>query len=372
LRRFDVLIAGGGPAGCAAAITLGRHAAELGVCIADAPRGTPIALGETLPPPAAAMLAQLGLHDRFAADGHARAFRTVSLWGTRQPEANEFLSSVHQHGWRLDRSRFDAMLRARAVETGAHWRSARIAGLAFRDGIWTAACDDGTAITARFAIDATGRAAALARALAHAPRPERLDRLIACIVHFEDCAALHADTTVETFEDGWWLATPLPDGRRLVALMSDSDIVRQLGVADPRRWHARLADTGLIARLVQGGCACAPPRLVAAGTRRQATPPGVPLLAAGDAASSFDPLSSQGIAKALRAGAFAAYAAADFLKGAGTQGLARYRAFADEEFAQYRDTWRRFYRDETRWPERAFWRRRHGDARTVAARRYRA
>ena len=258
------------------------------------------------------------------------------------------------------------------METGAHWRNARVAGLALHDGIWTVACDDGTAIAARFAIDATGRAASLARALPGTPRPERLDRLIACIVHFEDCAAPHADTSVETFEDGWWLATPLPDGRRLVALLSDSDIVRQLGVADPRRWQAKLMDTQLIARAVRNGKPCAPPRLVPAGTRRQAIPLGLPLLAAGDAAASFDPLSSQGIAKALRAGAFAAYAAADFLESRGVQGLARYRAFADDEFAQYRATWRRIYREETRWPDRSFWRRRHSDPEEVASHRNRA
>src|SRR5258707_5345098 len=77
LRTFDVLIAGGGPAGCAAAIALSRHAPELSVCIADAPRDDAPALGETLPPPAAAMLKQLGVHECFVADGHERAFRTV-------------------------------------------------------------------------------------------------------------------------------------------------------------------------------------------------------------------------------------------------------------------------------------------------------
>ena len=40
----------------------------------------------------------------------------------------------------------------------------------------------------------------------------------------------------------------------------------------------------------------------------------VPLLCVGDAASSFDPVSGQGILKALRSGVFASYAVADWLR----------------------------------------------------------
>lgn len=358
MRTFDVLIAGGGPAGCAAAIALGEHAPELSVCVADAPRADAVTLGETLPPPVAAMLKQLGVYESFVADGHERAFRTVSAWGSPEPDANEFLGHVHQHGWRLDRARFDAMLRKRALEKGAHWTRARVTGLAPGDAGWTAACGDDTPIAARFAIDATGRAAALLRLLPGMPRPQRLDRLIACIVHFEDCASPHADTSVESFEDGWWLATGLPCGKRLVALMSDSDIVRRLRATDPNVWHGRLQETQLARRFVRDGHPCGPPRLVPAGSRYQAAPSGLPLLAAGDAASSFDPLSSQGIVKALRSGAFAAYAAADFLKSGDARNLARYRAFVGDEFAAYCRTWREQYRHETRWRERPFWRRR--------------
>ncbi|HEX4294060.1 MAG TPA: tryptophan 7-halogenase [Rhizomicrobium sp.] len=361
MTTFDILIAGGGPAGCAAAIALGLHAPELSVCIAHAPRGDAVTLGETLPPPAAAMLKQLGVYETFVADGHERAFRTVSAWGSAKPAANEFLGHVHQHGWRLDRPRFDEMLRTRALETGAHWTRARITGLAQGDAGWTAQCDGAAPIAARFAIDATGRGAALLRLLPCMPRPETLDRLIACIVHFENCASPHADTSVESFEDGWWFATGLPCGKRLVALMSDSDIVRRLRAADPNVWHGRLQETQLTRRLVQDGHPCGPPRLVPAGSRYQAAPSGLPLLAAGDAASSFDPLSSQGIVKALRSGAFAAYAAADFLKSGDARNLARYRAFVDGEFAAYRRTWREHYRHEARWRERAFWRRRFLD-----------
>ena len=47
---FDVLIAGAGPAGAAAAISLADFAPSLSVCIADAPATDALRVGETLPP----------------------------------------------------------------------------------------------------------------------------------------------------------------------------------------------------------------------------------------------------------------------------------------------------------------------------------
>jgi hypothetical protein len=76
-------------------------------------------------------------------------------------------------------------------------------------------------------------------------------------------------------------------------------------------------------------------------------------LAIGDAASSFDPLSSQGIAKALRAG----LRAADVIR------TGRDEAYGQQiaaEFERYLETREHFYRIEARWPQHPFWNRRHG------------
>jgi flavin-dependent dehydrogenase len=74
--------------------------------------------------------------------------------------------------------------------------------------------------------------------------------------------------------------------------------------------------------------------------------------------SCCDPISGQGIVKALRSGIFAAYAAADWLRG-DASGLTRYQELAAREFAGYRRTLHRYYRQEMRWPDAPFWLRRH-------------
>lgn len=81
-------------------------------------------------------------------------------------------------------------------------------------------------------------------------------------------------------------------------------------------------------------------------------------LAVGDAASIFDPLSSQGIVKALRSGVYAGYAIADRLLRGDDSGLTRYRRFVQVEFESYASLRADYYRAERRWPDSAFWRRR--------------
>ena len=73
-------------------------------------------------------------------------------------------------------------------------------------------------------------------------------------------------------------------------------------------------------------------------TRCASARPCHPWLAVGDAASRFDPLSSLGIAKALRSGIFASYASGDWLTRADAAGLRRYRLYIRKEFNRYLET----------------------------------
>jgi flavin-dependent dehydrogenase len=81
-------------------------------------------------------------------------------------------------------------------------------------------------------------------------------------------------------------------------------------------------------------------------------------LAAGDAASTFDPLSGQGIFKALHSGILASYAILDWLKGQ-DGGLEIYSALQKAEFKQYLADWKSYYSLEQRWSDARFWKHRH-------------
>lgn len=353
MRRCDVLIAGGGPAGCATALTLREYAPTLHILVANVPPPRRL-LGETLPPPAAALLERLHLIDGFLRDGHTPTYSTRSAWGTERLLAHEFLFAVRQVGWQLDRTRFDALLERTVKDRGAAWCDARVMDIEHTEGGWRAALDDGEALHARFIVDATGRCARLCRKLRL--RRHRIDALTACVVRFASGPSI--DMTVESCADSWWYATALPDGERVLACLSDSDIVRERGWAHGDGWDAGLAATQFV-RTTRCGSSLCTPEVFPANSGQYALPEHLAFLAVGDAVSTLDPLSSQGISKALRSGMLAAYGIADRLLHEDGSGVARYRRFVADEFLEFETARRAFYAQETRWPSQPFWQRRH-------------
>ncbi len=364
MTDFDVLIAGAGPAGCATAISLADFAPKLTTCLLDAGRRDDVRAGETVPPAIKPLLDHLGLWPAFTADGHAPSYRTLSAWGEARLASNEFLFQTQQVGWRLDRPRFDAlMLRSTVARGGAHLCT-KVCELEPHDGGWRVRLDDGTALTVRAVVDATGRSAALARL--RGIRPVRFDRLIGAFMYFDDPTAADRELIIEAVRDGWWYTAVLPGGRRVIALMTDADLARG-SVAERDRWLCALSATEHIAACASRARPVGALGLQGAGSQLLSWDGADTLLSVGDAASSFDPVSGQGIVKALRSAIFASYAMADRLERGDARGLQRYRAFIAAEFADYRRTLREYYAAEQRWPDSAFWQRRHANG---AAARY--
>jgi flavin-dependent dehydrogenase len=160
-----------------------------------------------------------------------------------------------------------------------------------------------------------------------------------------------ATTTVEAAADGWWYTCPLPAGRRVVAVLTDGDLLEPVLRSAPG-FDRRARATTHVGRLLAAGLPTEP-LVVAAGTAYLDPPVGARWLAAGDAAASFDPLSSQGILTAILMGREAARHVDD-----PAAHTARYR----EIVAAYERERRAMYRREERWPTAPFWaRRQSGD-----------
>lgn len=352
MASFDVLIAGSGPAGAAAARTLASVAPQLRVAVVAADRQRRCR-GEVLSPLAQPVLRQLGLWPAFVAQGFSPSHRTLTAWGDAALHANELMLEARGPAWRIDRAQFDGWFASAAC--GAATRlDGRVVDIE-RDGDgWSVDCGDRH--SARLVIDATGRSHALARR--QGGRAKALDRLVAAYAEAADPKQAAPELLVEAFDDGWWYTVALGNGRRAFVCMTDADIARDLRLGTREGWRAALDRTRFASAIAQRVDGLEAPILQPAGGRQAAAPVGFRFLCAGDAASAFDPISGHGVVKAMRSGIFAAYAAADCLVRDDATALPRYGAWIAREAASYAAALREHYGSEPRWADRPFWRRR--------------
>jgi flavin-dependent dehydrogenase len=218
---------------------------------------------------------------------------------------------------------------------------------------WELDLADGQTIAARFVADTTG-SATIARRFCGA-RAVAFDHLVSFGRFFDHDASADPRTVVGAFADGWWYTAALPGGRRFVACMTDGAVARRLRLRDAACWTRLLQEMPLVGGIAEGAKASGPIVARACGSQRLEVAAGADWIAAGDAASRFDPLSSQGITKALRSGVFASYAIGDWLLAGETRGLRRYDRFIRSEFDGYLRTRAQVYGHEQRWPQSEFW-----------------
>jgi flavin-dependent dehydrogenase len=357
---FDVAIAGGGPAGSATALSLRDHYPSLSIVLIEACGYEAVRIGETLPPPARAILEHLGVWETFQKQNHREVHGTAAVWGSASLHDNDFIFMPANVGWHLDRAAFDRMLAREAERSGVTLiQNARVRDAKRVDNQWQLTLSAGPALSARFVVDATGGNAALAPRFG--ARFIETDSLVGIAGFFESGDLNNADprTMVEAFEDGWWYTAALPDGRRLTACMTDADLARGMRLHEAKEWDRKLAALPNLGSRSSLSKQHGPIVVRSASSRLLEPVAGEHWLAVGDSASRFDPLSSQGIIKALRSGVFASYAIGDLLTKNDESGLRRYRRLVADEFKSYSEVRRKYYQEEQRWPRSEFWRRRH-------------
>ena len=379
---WDVVIVGSGPAGSATAITLAKYGQRV---LLVEKRGSPgLKLGESLPP------ASIGLVKHFLGDAGGSEQRlpglfstagNVSLWASERADIADFFFTPTGHGLCIDRLVFDEALRANAVAAGAtllkgvsFQSCARIADGSFN---WQLTCISDAGMRqdrARYLVDCSGRQALVARTLG-VPTVDNDDRLFAYAQWFS-CAGNDDDcyTRIEAAPDGWWYSNRLPsadgdDTVRLVVFHSDKDLPAARLAASRQGFDRLLADSMHIAPLLRakGYHPWGTIRGAPANSQRLRDFCGDAWIAVGDAAQAYDPLSSQGIDKALRtashAGHMIHYALTDRPQSAAELGSDN--AYIHQYDEQQRQLWQTYlsqrafyYGIQPRWSDQPFWQRR--------------
>jgi flavin-dependent dehydrogenase len=360
LKEYDIAIAGGGPAGSAAAICLARLGWRVAIFEATAfEQSRP---GETLPPEINPLLREFGLWQKFQEQEPVEAPGIISVWNGVHAQQTDFAFNPHGSGWHIDRRRFDSMLFDAAEQGGANVFAGERVEFARQGSAWRVNRSNGDTLDARFVIDATGR-----NGLRIDGSRERFidDLLIATTlqISFRDSRPRDLRTLIETTACGWWYSACLPENGFIAMFFTgresyrsgDDFIAEQLQEAPLT--SGRVQESGI----KQASIAVTP---VTSSLRRQIF--GEAWLAVGDSACSSDPLSGRGIFKALKHGAVAAAAVDMTMRGERTA-PERYQEMVRREFDTYLAQKEAFYASQIRWSQRPFWKARGGAVKANAA-----
>lgn len=359
-RSFDVVVLGGGPSGVATALRLVEHGATAAVF--ERSLYGEDRVGETFPPDIRTALTRLGLWRCFETVPRVPSVGVRSVWGGAEPSDQSFVFKPFGVGWHVDRRAFDASLALTARARGVHVGKGHTMLACEREagGGWKMRLTAGGEtfyVRSRFVVDATGRTSSLVRRLGGAR--VSLDTLVGVVGYLKatrEDVGVEDFTLVEAAEDGWWYSAPLPQNRLVVAFMTDADLCARGSLRDAGRWLDKLlgaphtsARTRLFSLERTG--------VVSANSSRADPVCGGNWLAVGDAAAACDPLSGDGVYRALTAGVRAADALIRGLAGDAST-LRQYGEELNYQFATYLRTRNAYYDLETRWSDAPFWQRR--------------
>lgn len=369
----DILIIGGGIAGCIAAISLAKTHR---IVLLDKNKEPNERIGESLAPAAQRILKQLNLlkgMDKSSVYDEPLYIKNMgmqSFWGSDKVHIVDHLRNPDGFVQSLNRKNFESYLRESALDRGVKclW-PAKLQTSNYKANYWhiTAKSNEKTDqksyhVKSKFVIDASGRQSSFARSLDI--KREAIDKLIACWATMPN----HLQNTMSTIsadKNGWWYSAVVPNNKRIIAFQTDADLIDKNEIKKTA-FFIELAkgNNEMKSILKETKSELQFHGTVAANSSRLKQVTGKQWAALGDAAISFDPLSSQGMYNAMAS-------AMQLTTLIINHNLIHDYTFEKDKSFQYNYTqqinaiWdhylqhkKLFYNAEMRWKESTFWKRR--------------
>ncbi len=351
--KCDVAVIGGGPAGAIAALVTARGGKK--TLLIDGVAPSSFKIGESLPAGARNILRHLGIQNILENKAHLTSYGNGSCWGTDSLAMTDFIRDPYGLGLLLDRTEFDSGLREEAVRNKVSLLSHHVQAVRREDHQWVIE-GDGLKVEAAEIIDATGRNSKVAKQIGVSRLQD--DTLMAIYGWMKsDPHDKDHRTIIEATENGWWYTSKLAQGNRVVCFHSDSPQIGQW-IRMPHLWQAALAQTKFVSKVMKETTPIEAFRVTPSWGSSLEQYAGDHWIAVGDAALSFDPISSQGIFNALYTGMKGAEAVLKTSWG-DNNALPHYT----QELKKIRSTYLRhhsiMYAAEQRWPQVPFWQSRH-------------
>lgn len=374
-RIYDLVVAGGGPAGSTVATLVKRYSPSLRVLLLEKAHFPRHHVGESLLPGASPILKEMGVYEQVERYGFPEKLGAVYVWGqNRDPWGFEFddlvapffaqgkiLPQVYTKGWQVRRAEYDHLLLQNAIESdvevlqGAHVRrpiidekSGRVTGVQYRDSQGT------HEVGSTYFVDCTGQDALLSRHFGLRDFDPRMDNYALygywqgakwekSYVGFPQLTRIFITTSPR----GWLWYIPISDQIFSIGFVTRRDTLKQARDNPETLYLQELEDSPEISKLLTKA------QLIRyspgqtrdvlavrdwAYTSRQMVGDGWALV--GDAAGFVDPILSSGVMLAHELGQKAAYTINSSFNASSNVEIKRYWEFYQETYQTYLQAYR--------------------------------
>lgn len=363
IRNTDVLIIGGGPAGAAAALSLVNYSNN-SVALVEKSDFNTTRVGEQVSASIFDLLNYLKLNkEDFEASSFMPAYANKAYWGSNQVSTTQSIFTMEEATYQIDREKFDLKLIEVAAERGVTVfpRTKCLQYQQLEDKSWRVSVMHATegkfTIHANYLLDASGRSGNVGRQVGVLSKKH--DNLMGVGVFLElRNNNLRFEQTIESTELGWWYTACLPGNRMVATFFSDADIISSHGLHKMNIWKETLQTTQHVKQLLRETSLLSEKLWVRnAQTQITDTTHVSRFLAIGDAAASFDPISSMGIGFSISSACHAAKHITNELAGDSSK-TEIFQQDIKGNFNRYLQLRMRFYQEERRWANAMFWQRR--------------
>ena len=360
--KIDVCIIGDGPAASTLALILGRQ--KLSVVFIGNSSSKKLWFGESLTPDIKTVLSRLGIWNQFLNDGHLQSSGNLSSWGEKEIRENNFIFHPNTYGWHIDREKFNHMFTIAAIRAGAkylksngqiinkncdHTYSIKVNTLSNSD-------NTKTIFNARFIVDATGRGSWLSSS--QGIRRKYFDTLCGYVCFLSSANQNDSDSMalIESVSDGWWYTALLPKNIRVASFFTNYELLVAKSAKTIEGWKKLIRNTDYIKVIIKkyDYNVISGPHIMLSNSTKLEKVVGERWLAVGDAAATYDPISSNGILNAITDGIRCSGIIEQYL-----QGNFLPLEENDHKFTAYFESYLKkrvfYYRLEKRWKNSDFW-----------------
>jgi flavin-dependent dehydrogenase len=351
--NMKIGIIGGGPAGLVAAIKLKSYAFE--VVLFEASLHDQITIGEHLAAEALHEFSKLKIPKAILKNNSIPCTEVQNAWGHVDIHHNESIFNPFGAGYILSRPDFDADLFNHCSDIGIDTKlGARISKINSTKNGWKLHTSN-QIFDVDFLIDASGRNSKFN--FASSIKQEKKDQLIGITKH------LHLDSIttiksshllVEPTKNGWWYTVQIASGEIICTFMTDAKLLTSYQGSSSDFWNEQLSTSVHTKERLNS---FEIPKVISTQSAHSQISEeiyGPNWLKVGDAAQSFDPLSSAGILKGLKMGQQAADAIYKFIIG-DKSAFKQYQDDIKNQHQEYLKLKNEYYAQENRWMQHSFW-----------------